>query len=416
MRSISALAIASVLVPILACQVDYRVRTPEVQAQVQVDTPPPPTVTAQVDVNAQPDPNAQAQVDPNAQPDPNAQTTDTDPSAVSDFRDVLAPYGQWADDPQYGTIWQPNPNVVGADFTPYATAGHWVYDNDYTWVSDYDWGWAPFHYGRWVSLPGRGWSWIPGKEYAGAWVTWRNGDDGYGFVGWAPTAPTYYWRGGAAVVLTTPWFQPRYQYVETTNLFVPGIRERIIREPARITMIEGRTRVYAPSGYAVVGGNTRMSVRGPAPTHLGLNVSTLPRPPANNPGLQRAQQFSHQRAGQPIGNNMGSHTVTPGHPPIEQHTGGGTAQQHGMEQGHPADTHTTQMHPTDTHVQEHPTTQGGTQTQMHPTDTHVQEHPTEQHQVVQQQTQQHPQQQVAQPTPTNRKPLPPPTSVTHAHH
>ena len=39
--------------------------------------------------------------------------------------------------------------VVGADFTPYVSAGHWTYDDDYVWVSDYDWGWLAFHFGRW---------------------------------------------------------------------------------------------------------------------------------------------------------------------------------------------------------------------------------------------------------------------------
>ena len=69
--------------------------------------------------------------------------------------------------------------VVGADFAPYQTSGHWALDDneDWMWVSDYDWGWAPFHYGRWFQYPGRGWAWVPGKEYAGAWVTWRNSDD-----------------------------------------------------------------------------------------------------------------------------------------------------------------------------------------------------------------------------------------------
>jgi hypothetical protein len=75
---------------------------------------------------------------------------DTDPSALSDFRSTLDPYGTWTEDPTYGTVWVPSPTVVGSDFTPYVSAGHWAYDDDYVWVSDYQWGWAPFHYGRWV--------------------------------------------------------------------------------------------------------------------------------------------------------------------------------------------------------------------------------------------------------------------------
>jgi hypothetical protein len=316
--------------------------------------------------------------------------------------------------------------VVGADFTPYMTAGHWVYDNDYTWVSDYDWGWAPFHYGRWVPLPGRGWNWIPGKEYAGAWVTWRNGDDGYGFVGWAPTAPSYYWRGGVAVNLATPWFPARYSYIDTGSLFVPSFRDRVIRDPGRITVIEGRTRPFAPSGSVVVGGNTRMTVRGPAPTHLGLNVATLPHAPPNNAGMTRAYQFSHQRAGQPI-QQAGFHTATPGHPPIEQHgTIQQTPQQHGQIPQHPInEQHATTgqpqqqgtigQHPV---TEQHATMQGQTPqqpvTEQHAT---MQQQPTQQHGEIPQHpiNEQHAQPVQAQPQPTQqRRPTPPPP-VQHHH-
>jgi len=407
MRSSSILFIVAAL-PVIACQVDAAFRPPQYSAQVEVNAPPPPQVNVDVSTPPPPDPNVQVQVqaDPNAQVDPNApaaQADDTDASAISDFRPVLAPYGTWMDDPQYGTIWQPNPSVVGGDFTPYQTAGHWVYDSDYTWVSDYDWGWAPFHYGRWVSLPGRGWSWIPGKEYAGAWVTWRNGDDGYGFVGWAPTAPTYYWRGGAAVMLTTPWFAPRFSYVETGNLFVPGIGVRVIRDPVRIRGFESHTRIFAPSGTVVVGGNTRMTVRGPAPTHLGLNVATLPRPPANNPGLVRAQAFSHQSAGRPITNNnsMGTHgtTTTTGATSM-QHPGNTTTSTTGTG-AHTTGT-TTEAHPAEPQMQH--TTSGQATTQAHPVE-------QQQHATTTQQPVQHT---VPQPT-ASRRPVQPTPQQTHSH-
>src|SRR5690242_8995767 len=87
-----------------------------------------------------------------AQPD---QYSDTDPSALSDFRAPLAPYGSWVDDPTYGTVWIPHRTVVGDDFVPYQTAGHWAMDGaNYVWLSDYSWGWLPFHYGRWVFIDG----------------------------------------------------------------------------------------------------------------------------------------------------------------------------------------------------------------------------------------------------------------------
>lgn len=389
----TALACIALLVPIVACQVEASYPQPMVQAQVDVQTPPPP----QVDVQANVDPNAQAQ-DPNAQPQGDVQ--DQDPSAISDFRDALAPYGQWMDDPQYGTIWVPNPSVVGGDFTPYQTAGHWVYDNDYTWVSDYDWGWAPFHYGRWTSMgPGRGWGWIPGKEYAGAWVTWRNGDDGYGYAGWAPTPPAYYWRGGAAVVLTTPWYQPPYAYVETANLFAPTIGVRIIRDPVRVREFEGRTRVYGGGGgYVTTGAGVRMHVRGPAPTHFGLQPERLPRPPANNPGLQRAQQFARaprQNTSMTAGGNNGR-TIPPSHP-INQQNPNERANTTSMQRP------------------EHPPMQQQQQQQHTMPQEHSQQTPPPN-------TMTHappPQQQMhaaPPPTQTNQPRRPPPPSVTHAHH
>src|SRR5262249_46718811 len=135
---------------------------------------------------------------------------DTDPSALTDFRTTLDPYGSWYEDATYGTVWVPAASVVGTDFTPYVTAGHWAYDDDYIWVSDYEWGWAPFHYGRWVWISGRGWSWIPGRTYAGAWVSWRYGYDDWAYIGWAPLPPTWYWYGGVAVGIG---FVPRAPFV-----------------------------------------------------------------------------------------------------------------------------------------------------------------------------------------------------------
>jgi hypothetical protein len=61
---------------------------------------------------------------------------DTDPAALTEFREPLAPYGTWVDDPTHGTVWVPHTEVVGNDFVPYQTAGHWTYDDEYVWVSD----------------------------------------------------------------------------------------------------------------------------------------------------------------------------------------------------------------------------------------------------------------------------------------
>src|SRR6476661_4950659 len=101
---------------------------------------------------------------------------DTDPSALTDFRSVLDPYGSWVVDPSYGEVWIPNANEVGYDFVPYQTSGSWQYDgSDYVWASDFSWGWVPFHYGRWVYSDAYGWVWVPGRAYAPAWVDWRVG-------------------------------------------------------------------------------------------------------------------------------------------------------------------------------------------------------------------------------------------------
>ena len=132
------------------------------------------------------DPDIQVCVDPNG--DASAYDDGYDPNAYQQFESALAPYGQWTDDPSYGEVWTPAPEVVGDGFEPYATEGQWTASSDYgyTWVSDYDWGWAPFHYGRWLLIDGRGWSWIPGTLWGPAWVDWRYGN---GYCGWSASPP-----------------------------------------------------------------------------------------------------------------------------------------------------------------------------------------------------------------------------------
>jgi hypothetical protein len=125
-----------------------------------------------------------------------------DPQAYTDFQDELAPYGNWVDDGTYGRVWQPEASLVGDDFTPYYSGGHWVLTEfGWTWVSDWSWGWAPFHYGRWIIVAGYGWCWVPGTIWGPAWVAWRAGD---GWVGWAALPPR-----GVSVTATygarSPW-------------------------------------------------------------------------------------------------------------------------------------------------------------------------------------------------------------------
>jgi hypothetical protein len=100
------------------------------------------------------------------------------------FYDQLSPYGQWADNPNYGYVWFPN---AGRDFSPYSTNGYWVMtEYGWTWVSNYAWGWAPFHYGRWDYDNYYGWFWVPDNEWGPSWVTWRRAN---GYYGWSPMRP-----------------------------------------------------------------------------------------------------------------------------------------------------------------------------------------------------------------------------------
>jgi hypothetical protein len=157
------------------------------------DAPPEPEPTPQpYDSDPRVTTVTAAPAAPAPAPAPQTQVEDTDPSALTTFRPALDPYGTWVNDPNYGTVWVPNRDVVGADFAPYVSRGRWslTADNDWIWVSDYPFGWAVFHYGRWVWIGGSGWAWVPGRTYANAWVVWRVPTASYAYVGWAPMPPT----------------------------------------------------------------------------------------------------------------------------------------------------------------------------------------------------------------------------------
>ncbi|MDC0683624.1 DUF6600 domain-containing protein [Sorangium atrum] len=196
---------------------------------------PAEAAPVQVDVRV----SAQAQIDAD-------EYEDTDPSALVEFQQPLAAYGTWVDDPSYGTVWVPSAVVVGADFAPYQTAGHWALtdDGEWLWVSDYTWGHIPFHYGRWVWISSHGWAWIPGRTYAPAWVVWRVGDAGY--VGWAPMPPTYTWSSGVAVSL---WTVPPAAYVfcPTTHVFHRHVHTHVIRDREVVRRIAAHSHTYRPA-------------------------------------------------------------------------------------------------------------------------------------------------------------------------
>jgi hypothetical protein len=224
--------------------------------------------------------------------DDGAGYSDADPSALGDFRSTLDPYGNWVDDPTYGSVWVPSPSVVGDGFTPYASAGHWAYDDDYVWVSDYDWGWAPFHYGRWVYAGPMGWEWIPGRTYAGAWVSWRYGVGDWGYVGWAPLGPTWCWRGGVAVGMG---FVPRapYSFVGAHELFAPAIGGRLITGP-QVSVVASHTQPFVPASSRVSSSlGMRFAVGGPPLAALHIAPSAAAHvSAATNRGLAQAQAFA----------------------------------------------------------------------------------------------------------------------------
>jgi hypothetical protein len=270
------------------------------------DVPPPPPPypgdPSQGDPAQQGDPNAGTPPPPPSDGEPGASGevaigedtdsyADDDPAALTDFRPALDPYGTWAEDPNYGTVWVPSPNTVGPDFQPYVSSGHWVYDDDWVWVSDYSWGWAPFHYGHWVLAEGRGWAWIPGRAYRGAWVDWSV-DDGYGYLGWAPAPPLFVWFGGAPVVWRRGYIAPHWVYCPRAAVFAPAVSTRLVVGPAAVA-VAGHMRIYA-TATARVGG--------PAPARFGYTGAQIPHATGEAQShLARAQQFSRPSTAQPLG-------------------------------------------------------------------------------------------------------------------
>jgi len=224
---------------------------------------------------------------------------DSDPSALTDFHGALDAHGSWTDDPRYGTVWVPASAEVGTDFTPYTTAGHWVTDDSdqYVWVSDYDWGWAPYHYGRWVFIDGSGWAWIPGREYRGAWVEW-GWDDGYGYVGWYPMAPAFFWFGGVAVA-TTFYVGPRWSYCGRGDVFSDHVGAHVLTGPAA-AHVAANVHVAATPGV------------GPATARLGYSPTQVPHVSGNGASsVAHAQQFSRPSTATAMGGSA-PHASTPG--------------------------------------------------------------------------------------------------------
>ena len=186
-----------------------------------------------------------------------------DPQASAEFQQTLAPYGSWVNDADYGQVWTPSVAIVGADFLPYYSNGHWVLSEyGWTWVSDWSWGWGPFHYGRWLRTTSLGWCWVPGTTWGPAWVSWRSGS---GYVGWAPLPP----RGvtlAAAIPATGRWSPWRF----TPAGSLAGARATGL-PPARVPGVFRRTTVVA---------NDRLLTHGNYAVHVNAGPVRLgPVPP-----------------------------------------------------------------------------------------------------------------------------------------
>jgi hypothetical protein len=226
------------------------------------------------------DPGANAETTP--APVSESDVPDTDPSALTTFRPALDPYGAWVADARYGTVWVPNRDVVGPDFAPYVSRGHWALtaDDDWIWASDYPFGWAVFHYGRWVWIPGNGWSWVPGRTYANAWVVWRVPTAGYAYVGWAPMPPTWGWRNGYAFGL---WYSPPLPYVFCPSAYVFDYRVHyhIVRDRQLVHDIAGHSHVY-PTPYRAPAQPSQRTAATPGvrPGAAPIAASRAPRGPA----------------------------------------------------------------------------------------------------------------------------------------
>jgi hypothetical protein len=281
---------------------------------------------------------------PDGQGDPNADSySDTDPSALTDFHGALDSHGQWIDDSTYGTMWQPSEGEVGSDFAPYVSGGHWAYDdsNEYVWMSDYNpsWSWAPFHYGRWA-YGSTGWGWIPGRAYAPAWVSWRVGYPGFGYVGWAPMAPSYYWGpGGVAYGLAVTPPTP-YAFCGVHDLFAQnGLQSHIVANPGGA--IAGQTHNYtssSPQSPASPQGGGRVpahpTVAGPSPKSLNLSPSEVAHVATSNPQLAHAMQFSRPStavamgAHAPLGSNIANRANVAGRPGTQPGMPGGAVAGH----------------------------------------------------------------------------------------
>lgn len=219
------------------------------------------------------------------------------------FEGTLSPYGEWIAVGRFGRVWRPYRTLVGADFRPYLSGGHWVY-TDYGWTfeSDYSWGWAPFHYGRWLMDDYYGWVWVPGTEWGPAWVDWRFGG---GYVGWVPLAPVGF-------TVSYGFYQPHWCFVPVTHFVVRDVYHYALPVERVHVAYSATTPIREPVHY----GGTQWNA-GPPPGQVSQVVGHPIQPVSITP--PRPGQVQAVRLGPPSGV-----AVSSGSPGIQGQAPGGS--------------------------------------------------------------------------------------------
>jgi len=136
-----------------------------------------------------------------------------------DYKNTLAKYGNWMEDPDYGQVWIPNTNKEQTDWMPYQNGTWQDYgDGTYLWLSYEPFGYITYHFGRWQWYPMRGWYWIPASVWGPAWVEWYCSND---YVYWTPS-----W-------LDKRYFDSysKYYYTKSDRKLWMGIRRNQLRAP-----------------------------------------------------------------------------------------------------------------------------------------------------------------------------------------
>jgi hypothetical protein len=269
-------------------------------------------------------------------------------------------YGGWQSNSQYGEVWYPS--QVPADWAPYRD-GRWVWVQPWgwTWVDRQPWGFAPFHYGRWAYADNR-WGWVPGSYvaqpvYAPALVAFVGAaagglalaGGGGPAVGWFPLAPGEpYW----------PSYTDNVNYIRNVNITnVRNIDTIVTRSngapPAEVATTNFANRRFAtvvpqrvfanadPVAPAAIHVAPAALEKAPVVLHPPA-VGPVPRPAAGavrgptntrpvkpGPGIPPSVHPGPAAAGVP---------GAPTHPP-------GTAPEHAVVPGRPANTAAIPPHP-----------------------------------------------------------------------